>query len=819
MSQAGGGLAARRAVVRWAWRLFRREWRQQTLLLVLLTVTVAAAVFGATAAYNLTPSRDGEFGRAERRIELRAPGPATVEADLAAIAAVYGTIDVIGHRPVPVPGSVETVDLRSQDPQGPFGAPMLALREGRYPTAPGEVALTGAVAELLGAAVGDTLDLDGPRTVVGLVENPADLADEFALVAPSTGAAPAAISVLVGAGAGKEGEATGGGLGQLPSGTEYFAERRGDTEKTTAAALVLVLATVVMLLVCLVAAAGFAVVAQRRLRQLGLMAAIGATSRHLRLVVLANGVVVGVVAAVAGTATALVGWIAVAPRLESAAGHRLGRFDVPWWLVAGGSLLAVATATAAAWWPARSVVRIPITMALSSRPPRPKRARRSAVAAGLLLLAGFVALALGVDTVHDEVNAPLLIGGTVSVVAGIVFASPLAIRILAVTAAPLPLAARLAVRDLARHQARSGAALAAISLGLGIAVATVVIATAAAPAADEGNLSERQVLFRVGDGGPVVPERTAVQLEQLQAAVDGFAGGLDGASVVPLDAVVNPDDRETQDGQVVRPAVVLGRTVNENTTRDLGMLYVATPATLAHLGLDVDDVPAGADVLSPHTGDLRFANLSKPPAPLGSWPPVPNVAPIDIPLYSSADTSLMLPEGLRRGGWEAVRAGWLVEAATPLTGTQLAQARDVAAEAGMTVEARRGEDVLDTTRTVATLAGIVLALSILAMTVGLVRSESAGDLRTLTASGATSTARRTLTAATAGALALLGVALGIAAAYLALIAGYLDDLQPLADVPWSHLAATALGLPLIAAAAGWLVAGREPATLTRPALD
>ena len=38
---------------------------------------------------------------------------------------------------------------------------------------------------------------------------------------------------------------------------------------------------------------------------------------------------------------------------------------------------------------------------------------------------------------------------------------------------------------------------------------------------------------------------------------------------------------------------------------------------------------------------------------------------------------------------------------------------------------------------IATAAGALLALAILAMTVGLIRSESAGDLRTLTATGAT----------------------------------------------------------------------------------
>ncbi|HEY6309711.1 MAG TPA: hypothetical protein VIY52_02740 [Streptosporangiaceae bacterium] len=47
-AQAGtgnGGVPARRAVIRWAWRLFRREWRQQLLVLGLLTVAVAATIW------------------------------------------------------------------------------------------------------------------------------------------------------------------------------------------------------------------------------------------------------------------------------------------------------------------------------------------------------------------------------------------------------------------------------------------------------------------------------------------------------------------------------------------------------------------------------------------------------------------------------------------------------------------------------------------------------------------------------------------------------------------------------------------------------
>ena len=49
---ADGGAPARRAVVRWAWRLFRREWRQQFLILALIVVAVAATIVGSAVAYE-----------------------------------------------------------------------------------------------------------------------------------------------------------------------------------------------------------------------------------------------------------------------------------------------------------------------------------------------------------------------------------------------------------------------------------------------------------------------------------------------------------------------------------------------------------------------------------------------------------------------------------------------------------------------------------------------------------------------------------------------------------------------------------------------
>jgi putative ABC transport system permease protein len=99
---------------------------------------------------------------------------------------------------------------------------------------------------------------------------------------------------------------------------------------------------------------------------------------------------------------------------------------------------------------------------------------RSGLVAGLLVTASVVCLAAGIDAARDRVNPPLVIIGTVTMVLGILLAGPLAIRVLTAAGARAPVAVRLALRDLSRHQARSGAALAAISLGLAIPVAILV---------------------------------------------------------------------------------------------------------------------------------------------------------------------------------------------------------------------------------------------------------------------------------------------------------------------------------------------------------
>jgi len=131
----------------------------------------------------------------------------------------------------------------------------------------------------------------------------------------------------------------------------------------------------------------------------------------------------------------------------------------------------------------------------------------------------------------------------------------------------------------------------------------------------------------------------------------------------------------------------------------------------------------------------------------------------------------------------------------------------------MTIEMRNNQANLEALRTGATGAGVLVALGVMGMTVGLIRSETAGDLRILSAAGATSRHRRTLTAATAGGLALPGALLGTGGAYLGLDAAHLGDLDALSPgpdpAPDRHRDRAAVGRRR----GGWLLAGRESKVL------
>ena len=87
-------------VIRWAWRLFRREWRQQLLVLALLTVAVAATVVGAAVATN-TPAagRRGLRHRAATWPRSQAPARSWPPRSPRSRSA-FGRVDVIENQTI-----------------------------------------------------------------------------------------------------------------------------------------------------------------------------------------------------------------------------------------------------------------------------------------------------------------------------------------------------------------------------------------------------------------------------------------------------------------------------------------------------------------------------------------------------------------------------------------------------------------------------------------------------------------------------------------------------------------------------------------------
>jgi putative ABC transport system permease protein len=508
------------------------------------------------------------------------------------------------------------------------------------------------------------------------------------------------------------------------------------------------------------------------------------------------------------------------------------------------------TAVIAAWWPARSAARSSIVAALSGRPSPPKPAHRFAGVGGLLLAAGVGCLAFA----HRNDNAPnafLIIGGTVAITFGMLSVGPLFIRGLATVGRRAPISLRLALRDLARYQARSAAALGAISLALAIAATVAISAAAAAVPPAEANLANNQLIVYLssgngsapGNGSAAIPERTAAEVRSLQPRVDALATSLHARTVIPLTAIVGTGgDGHTTASLGKVKTVTHGRQQGFQITDELP-LYVATPALLTYYGISPGDVNANTDVvtgrsdlagfvvIAPSGGPTpcdasqtkcRVNGVKPTPGPVAHRGPDfshPTIQTLKLPTYTSAPDTLLTTRALREFGLKPVTAGWFMQTRSPLTTAQINSAQRAAAAAGITIETQQKQTSNAGLRDGATAVGLLVALGVLAMTVGLIRSETANELRTLAATGATSTTRRTITGATAGALALLGALLGIGAAYLALVAWHRSDLHALTQVPYLDLAIIIVGLPLLAITAGWLLAGREPVSIAHQPLE
>jgi len=837
-----GGIAARRAVFRWGWRLLCRERRQQLLMLGLLTAAVAATIWGAGVVTNTQLPNPGyaTFGTAAAQVTLPGTDP-RLAADIATVQGRWGPTDLIENQDIAT-GTIQPVQLRGESPHGHYTTPLLSLVSGTYPAGPGQVALTGQVASLYGTHVGGAWQAAGTTwRVTGIVRDPSNLADEFALAAPGQVPHPSQVIMLLGSLPAVQ-QAISNGSGTLPGmpAAATFTFPAAFMSGPRPATIVLVVEVFGLVFIGLVAMAGFSVMAQRRLRALGMLSAIGATDRNLRLVMIAGGVAVGVAAALSGTVLGLSAWFAYVPALQKASGHVVDAANLPWWAFAVGVMLAIATSVLAARRPAKAIAGMPVVAALSGRPAPPKPVHRSALPGATVFAVGVGCLAftggpagLSGRGHAGQGRALLLSGGLVATIGGIVLLAPLAISVLSVGAgARLPVAVRIALRDLVRYRARSGAALAATAFAVFLAtgICLVTSATFDNPLNGTGpNLSGRQLIVyaRQSLGGGSITQLSGAQLTSLGQHVNSLAASLD-APVVPLEST------EATLYQVGTP--------QNSPSNFTGTIYVATPQLLATYGINASRIAAGIDILTtrpglaslPHmemiwsTSDHQYpgqgvaGGSGGPSCALSNGcvadPAIQTVS--SLPHGTSAPNTVLTQYAVSTYHLRPSLNGWLIQSAAPLTTTQINAARQFALAYGVTVETKSSAPGLGELAAAATALGVVIAFGVLAASVGLIRSETARDLRTLTAAGASPRTRRTITAATAAALGLLGAVLGMAGAVIAGLAWAHSSLSAMfGGLPLSDVLILLAGLPLVATAAGWLLAGREPDVIARQPLD
>lgn len=619
---------------------------------------------------------------------------------------------------------------------------------------------------------------------------------------------------------------------------DYGLSRPGSgvsTESLRAAALVALIVGLGLLEVVLLAGAAFAVGAKRQVRDLGLVQAQGGTSRHVRRIVLAQGLLLGVVGAVLG----LLGGAAVAlagtPLWELAANANIPGWRAGWPELALAGTVGVLSGLAAAVVPAIGASRLTPVAALAARF-RSAQASTRAPAMGLVFLAaglltgaiGSVLLAGDFATYQRRLSqvaegryvpppdaslpVALILGGFALVAVGLVLAVPALVAVTARLGRVLPVSPRLAFRDAARHRHRTGPATTAITVAV---AASVVAAFVVLGAENKARM----------DWSPALPLGSALVQPgtQLSAANDQWLGDVSEAAtravpdttVTPIDSALRPSSggAPSLERRAKRPSEreVLYASVRLGSPRCPGCIAMQTEvavgdAALVEVLTDGAGSDAAAEALAAgsavtfHSGAVDEAGTVRLPAGKPGNPVEVPAVVVERPLDYHSLPGVVLPAPLAHELGLATRTtGALLVPDHELTQVERDQLTAAAGASGANIEFEKGFD-----RTYAlTLLGLAVGSALVtllgvAISVALSAAEGRADLATLAAIGAPPHRRRSLAAAQAlligGLGCLLGLGLGAATGW----AIWPTTGAPEYAVPWGNLALTGLAVPTLA---------------------
>ena len=798
-------MTARLALLRWSWRVVRKEWRQHLLVVTMIGFGIMIATVLVASIARMAPSAESQDANASSIFYLY-PGTSAdfdaLDAELLAITNEFDDLELVIRTNI----GRENIPLVGQDVDGPLGQPWLSLLEGRYP-GPGEVALTSRGFDKLAisaggpVAIGESHEIAGAmRTLVGRYENPTQLRVAEGLVPlaetgdwwqaqvlqPTDGHPSDAALLDLGL--------LGGGDSSLDAdgnSVQVFQQPAGSGDQQGAALIAYLIGTVLLFQVAILSSAGFTVLANRKTRQLGMLAAIGAKPSHLGSVMRLTGVVCGALGGLAGLAVGAMISVAITPILQGFSDIRLNTFDLPWLLLLPCIPLAVLTAVAAAWWPARRVTKVSTLDALSARTPSNGRVWPALVVGVTALVAGGWLIVDGAP----QNSPPMIVAGAVAIiVGGLALASPI-VSSLGSIATFAPLAVRLAFRDIARNRSRSAAAVAAASIAIAIPFG-IGSFMASYSAIWQPNLPDNVASINFYD--PTVGP--ASQRSMPPTPIAELAAIVPDATLVPR--LMPIDTVLTEERAELGETGPYGFVVNEQRTTSMTgrVVELATPELLTALGVELPG--PDTDLLV-----LTDANLDLDPALTIER------RDLDLPLYFP---DVLLVSDIPGVTSDAViTLSWLLVSDEPLSQEQRDRLEVAGQSNDIFINAQSVEPSFVAMRSAAMAIASLLALGVVAVAVALVRIEASNETRLLNVVGASPKTARLVSAATVAGLTIAAVAIAVPTTLVALTGVYLNPDEAFDFVvPWFELAVLLVALPAIGAGVAWLVtstsAGHSP---------
>jgi len=818
-------------------------------------------------------SPEGAFGGGETATVagVRAAVQTLLRADADLVAVVEGSVTLrVGDRAVDAVGA-------EVDSEGSLPGPA-TLVDGRLAGADDEVAITSSLARHAGLAIGETItaaprgsgaDAESAVTVVGVVDNPGFVREVLGLPgslfpdrspddpvvgavttswfvvgdAPVTWSDVRELNEIGVAAVSRDVLLDPPPRSEVPlyQGDQVF-DGSGPSAATVAAVVVVV--GLALLEVALLAGPAFAVWARRNRRQLALVAAAGGDRRHVRAVVLAGGLVIGLGASVAGA----LGGVALAACLRPV----LERFEVVYLpslhvhaldllaLVAVGSL----TALAAAVLPAVQASRQDVVAALAGRRGQVRVRRWVPVTGAVVAAAGTAVAVIGAVTRLPYV----VLAGAVLAELGLVATTGALVATVARISRHLPVAPRIALRDAARQRSRTAPAVAAVMTAVAGSVAVSLYLTAQDSRFEEMYTPTAPMGTVVWFGGVNYGQENAAEVAEAEAqrAATTLAAQPGFTDVQVTYSTYDPDGMERYVSpitapehecplytQEVAPTEAEIATAREDPRCAEIQQYGGTAVgrTLVDHGTDWevllgDDAPAAERALAAGSAVVgstdeiwedgmahlrveafdRFSDGQTETTELV----VPAVA-ADL-----QGTALIVPSSLLEELDAGVAATGVIASTDGVDDAAVERASAALTDAGVAQPFLYLEQGYTSTNDIGLLALAIAAgvvtLGATGIAVGLAAADSRADLATLAAVGASPRVRRRVAGSQAGVVAILGVLLGVVAgAVLGVVVVLMNRYgAPFVDptwqvvVPWPQLAAMTVGVPVLAVLSGYL---------------